>query len=81
MASISELSVGKILTVYHHGIEAEAFFVLYTKYLVTQNIWCVAHSAICVLQGLRKRKMNKVTKDGKYIASCPSAAFFKSIMN
>ena len=89
MASIFELSVGKILTVYHHGIEekfhyvgfeinserdiksilqisslmrslekfwkacnkiqirVEALFVLYTKYLVTQNISCVAHSAIC----------------------------------
>ena len=59
----------------------ETLFVLYPKYLVTQNIWCVAHSAICVLQGLRKRKINKVIQDGKYIASYPLAAFLKPTMN
>ena len=50
----------------------------------TQNVWCVAHSVICVLQGLRKRKMNKVIQDRKYIASYPSSsypAFLKPIMN
>ena len=62
-------------------IRVETLFVLYTKYLVTQNIWCVAHSVICVLQGLKEDKMNKVIQDGKYRASYPSAAFNKSIMN
>ena len=50
-------------------IRVETLFVLYTKYLVTQNIWCFAHSAIFVSQGLRKGKMNKFIQDEKYIGS------------
>ena len=57
----SERNFGKLAIKYKLGLRLFSFF--------TQNIWCVVHSAICLLQGLRKRKMNKVMQDGKYIAS------------
>ena len=53
-------------------IRVGALFVLYTNYLVTHNIWSLVRCSLCNLciafQGLRKRKMNEVIQDGKYIA-------------
>ena len=47
----SRKTFGKLAIKYKLGLRLFLFFT--SK---TQNIWCVAHSIICVLQGLRKEK-------------------------